>query len=158
MNDIREWAIMLCSVSVGSAFVVFLIPDGNLNKSVNFVVSLSLLSIVIIPVCGKETVSIDLPDISVYELPDAEEYQFKYSQFLIQHSENVVKNQVYDILDKICTEEYSVEVNVYTDTAGNIVISEIYIFLSQNDSMNSETVKSDVKKNTGIIPQVVIDN
>ena len=158
MNDIREWAIMLCSVSVGSAFVVFLIPDGNLNKSVNFVVSLSLLSIVIIPVCGKETVSIDLPDISVYKLPDAEEYQFKYSQFLIQHSENVVKNQVYEILDKICTEEYSVEVNVYTDTAGNIVISEIYIFLSQNDSMNSETVISDVKKHTGIIPQVVIDN
>lgn len=158
MNDIREWAIMLCSVSVGSAFVVFLIPDGNMKKSVNFVISLFLLSIVINPVCGKDSVSIDMPDISVDELPDEEEYQLDYSQFLIEQSEYIVKNQVYEIIDKICSDEYSVEVYVFTDSAGDIVISEIYICLTQQDAVHSETVKSDVENLTGIIPQVVIDN
>ena len=63
MDAIKEWAIMLCTVSVGSAFVVFLIPDGNLKKSANIVITLFLLSIVILPVFGKDSFDVEIPDL-----------------------------------------------------------------------------------------------
>lgn len=158
MNDIREWAIMLCSVSVGSVFIAFLIPDGNIKKSVNFAVLLFLMTIVIIPVCGKESIKIDFPDISVDVIPDKEDYQAEYSKFLLSFGENEIKRQIAELLDNICSSDYEIRIESQIDAAGNIVVSGIHIFLSQNDAGCVEKVTSDVKNLTGIVPQVVIDN
>lgn len=158
MNGIREWAIMLCSVSVGSAFVAFLIPDGNMKKSVNFVMSLFLLSIVIIPVCGKEAIDMDFPDIAVDSFPDEDDYKLEYDQFFIQSGENVVENQISEILENICKKDFNVKSSLQYNSEGNLVLSDILITVSEDDSHIIETIKSKVKNLTGLIPQVVIGN
>lgn len=157
MNGIREWAIILCSVSIGSAFIVFLIPDGSMKKSVNFVVSLFLFSVVILPVCGKESLDIELPEISIDEFPDEEDYMLEYSQFLMQSSENIVEKQILKILNELCKSDFSVNVSMKSDSNGDFVLSEIQITVSQEDSNLIETIKSQVKNLSGMIPQVVID-
>lgn len=158
MNDIREWAIMLCSVSVGSVFIAFLIPDGNMKKSVNFVISLFLMTISIIPVWGKDSIKFDFPDVSVDKFPDEEEYLIEYSEFLQSFGEEEVQSQISELLEKECVNSYDINIESYFDTAGNIVVSDVKIILSSDDAGVVEKVKTDVKNYTGIVPQVVIDN
>lgn len=156
MDDLREWAVMLCVVAVGSVFLAFLIPDGNIKKTVNFAFSLFLMTIIIIPVCGKSNVRFDFPDISFDELPEQEDYQDDFNAFIQSYGETEIQNLITDKLDEICTGSYELNVESYIDGDGNIVITNIDIYLTEKDSAVKENVKNEVKNLTGIIPQVVI--
>ena len=158
MSDLREWAVMLCVVSVGCVIVSFLIPDGNMKKSVNFAFSLFLMTIIIIPICGKSDVEFEFPDISFDELPAYEDYQEDFQEFIQSYGETEIEKQITEILGSICVGSFESEVESYVDDSGNIVITNIHIFLSENDSEVAETVKNGVENLTGIIPQVVIDD
>ena len=158
MSDLREWAVMLCVVSVGCVIVLFLIPDGNMKKSVNFAFSLFLMTIIIIPVCGKSAIEFEFPDISFEEMPALEDYQEDFQKFIQSYGETEIKNQITEILKNICAGVFESEVESYVDASGNIVITNICIFLSAKDSEGVETVKNKVENFTGIIPQVVIDD
>lgn len=156
MDAIKEWAMMLCVVSVGCAFVTFLLPDGNLKKTANVVINLFLLSVVILPVFDKDTLS--FPDLYVDDFPDEEDYIQDFNDYYILSGELVVRQQIKDCLTEICTDNFSVNVIVNNDTDGNFVVSEILISLKSSDSGKVEIVKSKVGKLTGIIPEVIVEN
>ena len=162
MNGLREWAIILCVVSVGCVMVSFLIPDGNMKKSVNFAFSLFLMITIVIPVCGKTAIEFEFPDISFDELPEMEDYQEDFQEdfqkFMQTFGETEIENQITELLGNICVGSYESEIDSYVDDSGNIVITNIHIFLSENDTGVTETVKNEVENLTGIIPQVVIDD
>ncbi|MBR3867688.1 MAG: hypothetical protein IKM66_00085 [Clostridia bacterium] len=158
MDAIKEWALMLCTVSVGSAFVVFLIPDGNLKKSANIVITLFLLSIMILPVFGKDSFDVEIPDLSIDDFPDENDYSQNYNDFFITSSELVIIQQIEDILIEICSDNFSVNPTVYTDTNGNIVLSDIHIFVFTSDSDKVNIIKNKVGRLTGIVPEVTVEN
>lgn len=158
MDGIREWAIMLCAVSVGSAFVVFLIPDGSLKKTANIVISLFMLSVVILPVFGEDSFDIDVPNFSIDEFPDESDYLQDYNEFFMTTSENVVKKQIDDILSEICSDKFTVYVDLKTDADGNAILSDIHITILPYDSTVVSVIKYEVGKLTGIVPKVMIKN
>lgn len=158
MDAIKEWALMLCTVSVGSAFVVFLIPDGNLKKSANIVITLFLLSIMILPVFGKDSFDVEIPDLSIDDFPDENDYSQNFNDFFITSSELVVSQQIEDILIEICSDNFSVNPTVYTDTNGNIVLSDIHIFVFASDADKVNIIKNKIGRLTGIVPEVTVEN
>lgn len=157
MDGIKEWAIMLCTVSVGSAFVVFLIPDGNLKKTANVVITLFLLSVVILPIFGNDSFDIDVPEISIDDFPDEYDYLQDFSEFFISHSENVARQQITDILSEICSDKFNIHVNVNADADGNAVLSDIHITILPSDSASVGVIKYEVGRITGIVPKVMIE-
>ena len=158
MDAIKEWAIMLCTVSVGSAFVVFLIPDGNLKKSANIVITLFLLSIVILPVFGKDSFDVEIPDLSIDDFPDENDYVQDFNNFFITNSKFIVQQQTEDVLSEICSDTFSVNIEVNTDTNSNIVLSDIHIFVQTSDSNKVNIIKNKVGRLTGIVPEVIVED
>ena len=158
MDSIKEWAIMLCTVAVGSAFIVFLVPDGNLKKSANIVITLFLLSIVILPVFGEDRFDVSVPDLSIEDFPDENDYSQKINNFFITSTEFVVQQQIEGILTELCSDNFSVNPTVYTDTNGNIVLSDIHIFVQTTDSGKVNIIKSKIGSLTGIVPEVIVEN
>jgi len=158
MDAIKEWAIMLCTVSVGSAFIFFLIPDGNLRKSANIVITLFLLSIVILPVFGDDAFDIAIPDISLDDFPDENDYVQDFNNFFITNSKFIVQQQTEDVLSEICSDTFSVNIEVNTDTNSNIVLSDIHIFVQTSDSNKVNIIKNKVGRLTGIVPEVIVED
>lgn len=156
MDAIKEWAIMLCVVSVGCAFVAFLIPDGNIKKTANMVINLFLLSVVILPIFSENIFS--FPDISMESFPDEDDYLKDFNDYYISSGELVIRQQIKDVLAGICADDFSVNVVVNNDQEGNFVVSEIHIFLNNSDSDKIEIIKNKVGKITGLIPEVIVKN
>lgn len=147
---------MLCVSSVGSAFIVFLIPEGNMKKTANTVITLFLLSIVVFPVSGKELFDIDVPDFSIEDFPDEEEYVNQYDDFILSNSADVVEEHIENILIDICKDEFDLQVEMIKDSSGNFTLYEIHIFVSNDDFVNVRTIESEVAKLTGMHPDVEI--
>lgn len=158
MGVIKEWAIMLCSVSVGCAFIVLLIPEGNLKKSANIVITLFMLSVVILPVFGEDGFDVTIPELSIDDFPDENDYMKDFNDFFITSGEFVVRQQIEDMLADICSENFSVNVTVYTDTNGDIALSDIHIFVQTSDSGKVSIIKNKVGKLAGVVPEVIVEN
>ena len=158
MDSIKEWAVMICAVSVGSAFVSFLIPDGNMKKSANVVISLFLLSMVILPVFGKNSYSLKIPEISIDSFPEEDDYLQDFNNFYVANSELVIRQQIEDMLSDVCSENIRINVSSYIDEYGDIRLSEIHIFIPSTDSGKENIIKNKVGSLTGIIPEVIVEN
>ena len=158
MDGLKEWSMTMCIVSVCSAFVVFLIPEGSMKKNVNFVVSLFLLSVMIIPVVNKGETVIELPDISFDNFRDEVDYEIEYNLFLIESCENIAEEKISETLNYLCEKDFYVEVLMQDDSDGNIVFSEITVFISENETVSAEIIRNKVLYLTGITPQVVIES
>ncbi len=158
MNEIKEWAIMLCVISVGSTFVIFLVPKGNLRKSTNITITLVMLSIVTLPFFGKNSLEISIPDISIDEFPDKNDYIQNENDFFVISSEFIVRQQIEEILAGICSDDFSVDTEIYTDAKGDVVLSDIHIFIQSSDSGIVNIIKNNVGKITGIMPEVIVEN
>ena len=155
MDGIKTLSMIICSASVCSAFVVFLIPEGNIKKMVNFAVSLFLMSVMIMPVFGKNPIDFEFPDISAYEFYDKSDYLSEYDNFVTENSKNVVKNEVSASLEDVCKDSFSVDVVMNKNENGDFVLGKIIINLSENDIGNTAIIKNKVFNLTGMIPEVV---
>ena len=158
MDSIKEWAVMICAVSVGSAFVSFLIPDGNMKKSANVVISLFLLSMVILPVFGKNSYSLKIPEISIDSFPEEDDYLQDFNDFYVANSELVIRQQIEDMLSGVSSENIRINVSSYIDEYGDIRLSGIHIFIPSADSGKENIIKNKVGSLTGIIPEVIVEN
>lgn len=158
MDSIKEWAVMLCTVSVVSAFITFLIPDGNIKKSANIVVSLFLLSIVILPVFGKNLYDLEMPEIKIDSFPYEDDYLQDFNDFYVTNGELVVRQQIEDILADICSGNFSINVSFDVDKYGNIHLSEIHIFILSTDVGKVTIIKNKIGNLTGVVPEVTVEN
>lgn len=158
MNTIREWALMLCSAFVGSAFIVFLIPEGNVKKTANLVVTLFLLSVVVIPVYGRDSFDVNIPEFSVDDFPENDDYMDNYDNFMLSSGENIIKQQISDLLSNICYDDFDVKVIMTRASDDSILLSDINIFVSESDYAAVNIIRSEVGKLTGLTPQVVVSN
>ena len=158
MDSIKEWAIMICTVSVGSAFVSFLIPDGNMKKSANIVISLFLLSVIILPVFGENLYNLDIPEIPIDSFPEEDDYLQDFNDFYVGGGELIVRQQIEDMLYDICSEKITTNISFDVDDYGNIRLSEIHIFILSADSGKVNIIKNKVGSLTGIVPEVIVEN
>lgn len=158
MDSVKEWAILVCSVSVGSFFTVFLIPEGNLKKPAEIVVSLILLLIVISPVLNNDLPDIDDIEIDFDDLLQEEDIEQDAIDFYSESAEELITSQVDDILSEICNGEYSISVDLSYDGSGTVTLEGITVFIEKKDSNLTGTIKTKVGNHTGIVPQVVIND
>ena len=155
MDGIKTLTMIICSASVCSAFIVFLVPDGNMKKTVNFAVSLFLMSVMIMPVFGKNSTDFDFPDISAYEFPDKSDYISEYDDFLTENSKSLVKNEVSSVLEDICKDSFSVDVVINKSEKGDLILKKIRISIRESDIGNTAIIKNRIFNLTGLIPEVV---
>ena len=68
METIRSWAAMFCAASIVGAFVVFLLPEGNMKKPVQIALSFLLLTVAVWPLSNQ--IDLSLPEMMEEEDAD----------------------------------------------------------------------------------------
>ena len=155
MEGIKTFTKIICSASVCSAFIVFLIPEGNMKKTVNFAVSLFLMSVMVMPVFGKDTFNFEIPDISAYEFSDNSAFLYEYNDFITENSKKVIEREVCSVLEDICKDSFLAEVVMDNKENHEIVLEKIIIIIGKNDIGNTAIIKNKIFNLTGLIPEVV---
>ncbi len=155
MDNIREWATMMCCAAVGSVFTVFLIPDGKLKKFAETVVSLvfllltvSLVSDIDLSGIGKEKIDFDFSEDTVnYDLSDF------YAENAVSYTEKFIT----DILEDVCNEKFSVKADIFSDEDNVFVLERITIIIDEKDTLKINEIKTEVRLSTGLVPEVEIN-
>lgn len=156
MDNIRDIAVMLSVSSIAVAFITYLVPDGALKKTVNTVVALFFMCICIIPVVNDGDFELDISSFAADELPREEDFLASYSDFYLQSSEALVRNQIDEVLGSICSSEYSFDVSLVSDDSGNIVLRKITVTVSQADSVRTAKIITEIGSLTGVKPSVEV--
>ena len=148
MENLKEWAALICSVAVGSVFTVFLVPDGKMKKQAETVISLVFLLLVVSFVTDiKPSEFGKLPDFDNEFIFDSEAY---ISEDVKKYTENFISNEIH----QICNGEFSVIAEVNSND-NVFTVSAIKIVIDECDLLNIPSIKSKVMNVAGIMPEVV---
>ncbi len=154
MDSLKEWAAIICSVSVGSVFTVFVIPDGKMKKFAETVVSFVFLLLVISLVADVDIDKVQKQSADYYFSDEIQEYNSAdfYSQSAKEFTENFVCNEISDI----CSEKFTVKADIFCDDDNVFVLDCITITIDKKDATKVNEIKNKVSLSAGIVPEVVI--
>ena len=148
MENLKEWAAIICSVAVGSVFTVFLVPDGKMKKQAETVISLVFLFLVVSFVTDiKPSELVKFPEFDDDIMFDTEAY---ISEDVKKYTEGFIRAEIQDI----CKGEYSVIADVHS--SDNVfTVSSVRIVIEACDLANIPAIKNKVVNAAGLIPEVV---
>lgn len=150
MENIADYASLVCIVSVASGVIVFLIPDGKLKKTAEIVITLFLLLTVVSIFSEKTSVETDIPVNTYSQISDCSE---EFNEYLIEQSKNVVEDIICKELNSVCNYDFSINTSWYFDS-GTICMESVSVLITLADMSKSANIKSKIYAMTGIIPEV----
>lgn len=152
MEQIREWATMLCTASVASGIMVFLIPEGKLKKTACIVTSLFIL-LVFMSIFSD--FSLGEFDADVNFSVETEKYSLEFDDYLIKNSKETAEELIKNELFTICDGQFSIETCWHvSDNA--VCMDSVIIGISKSDSSKISIIKSKIGALTGTVPEVNI--
>ena len=152
MDAVKEWAVMICAVAIGSAFFVFLIPDGKLRKPAEVGVVLVLLILVAAPLRNNS-----LPAFEDVVFDDSnDDFEPDIMALYSEYANDVISEEIDNILSSVCEKNFSSEISLYVQSDNEIVLQSVHIFIDKVDSGKTEEIKKQVGNLTGVVPEVVI--
>ena len=157
IDSLADWAAAFCTVSVICAFGTFLIPNGTVKKTANIVMTLFMLSVAVIPFSEYDLSDIsEILDVSSDITEDMNEYTMRLNEYLLENGKLVTKENIESLLDEICDDEFSVEIEMEINKDGNPELKNTVITVSKSDSSKIIIIKSKVASLTGEAPEVKI--
>lgn len=152
MEQIREWATILCISSVTSGILIFLIPEGRLKKTAEIVVSLFLMVSLVSIFSGEFDFDKDKNnDFSV----KTENYSVDFNDYLIEQSRSTVENLIVSELSGVCNNSFSVKTQWHV-TDNTVCMDGIEISVDEKDMSKINVIKSKIGALTGVIPEVSV--
>ncbi len=156
MEGIKEWAVNLAICFIASSIVVYLIPKGKLEKPMNTLLSLFLLSVILMPFIEKSFDLDDLPkrreDFAIDLEDKAETVRDEMNYLMEKQGKAAVEILVGEKLKSLGL-NYS-EIEVITDIAedSRIIIKDIVIKAELTEPQKQQAAE-EIEKLTGIRPK-----
>ena len=155
MEVIREWAFTICAVAIGSVFCVFLIPEGKLKKTAQSAIALVFL-LTMVSVFNDNRLP-EIEDVVNFENDDYPE-DINVADYYIDYAETVIIDDVTDLLNRICLNDFAVEVVLTEISQHEISLDGITVYVNDIDSDKTDQIRDSVFSYSGILPEVVIEN
>lgn len=160
MEMIANWIKTIAATSIAGAVIYFLVPKGNLEKSVKLVVSFSLIFSVLYPfISGTLKGNVDLADFkAIKEIEEeADEkamyYGQEYSKIIYEKTTSEIENNISDFLDGMEVKYNDIEIHTDITENGSIVISKVRIVLLKNETQERlDTIQEEIITMTGVKP------
>lgn len=153
MDVLKDWAVMVCSAAIGSAFCVFLIPDGKLKKTAEVGVALIVLILVSAPLRNNDLPQIDdVVAVDEYDIPA----DYNAISFYKEYAEKFIIDEIKKILVSLCENNTETEIVMYEESENEFVLKNITIYVDPKDLNKKNEIISQVSKLTGIVPEVVV--
>lgn len=153
MDKIKDWAVLICTSSVLSGILTFLIPEGRLKKTANTVISLFMLSVFISLFSSVDILTLNIDtDTSI----DTDIYVVEINEYLISQSNKTAQSLIEDEINEIC--DYPIEVDTEWSVSDNVyTLTNVIITINAADSSKISVIKTKTSSITGIIPEVNIE-
>lgn len=156
MGSVKE-ALAALAVSCAVGGIVWLtVPSGNMEKTVRTVVGLFICCVAVTPFLNVKSIDTykDFVDVSIDGSIESEEL----SRLVNSQYERAVNDEVTRIVSDAVTalgaQAQSISVEADVQKNGCININSVCIFLDNEHSYLSESIKSAVEKKTGIPVEV----
>ncbi len=153
MDVIKDWAVMICAVAIGSAFCVFLIPDGKLKKPAETGVVIIVLILICAPLRNNS-----LPDFQdVFKIESVDDsFEPDVVSFYGKYAEYIITSEIEKILVSLCEKNSESEITLITESENEIVLQNIIIYIDEADIDKKTEIIKQVGNLSGIVPEVVI--
>ena len=152
MTEIKTWAVVLCVSLIVSSVVLFISPEGSMKKFLSYIISVYILTVVLLPLTNADFSKIIGFSEEKNILPD-EEYSVMLNEYIYDNSEKLLTDNIKQELDRICSEEYIVNVRM-SENGNQIKVESIEILISGIDVRNISMIRKITGELTGIIPKV----
>ncbi len=152
MEGLDLWVIQLCVCAAAVAAAENLLPEGNVKKSVYFILGLIVVTCFISPLENAETISFDFgsDDLGVSENTD-----WLNRMTEEKFSENI-KILVEDFLDDSEIKAENIEIHTDINDENSISIDRVRITLSRDYSDRIDEIQEDIKRNLGLDADIII--
>lgn len=152
MNGLNLWIVELCVCAVAVAVAENLLPEGNVKKTVYFVLGLVVVICFISPI-----ENIELPDI---EIKGETELVSENTDWLNRTTEDMFKNNVKILVEKCLTDMNVKSKNIYIHTDINedncIFIDKVRITVSPEYAERADEIVDEIYRTLGLDADVNI--
>lgn len=151
MEKIKEWGLLLLFVCAGSLIYCFLLPSGNISKTVKSVISVIVLSSVCIPLTAATGKGNILPDFSENspEIPDM------YDSY-VSTARAAVEMVIAETVKKFTNVSYETDIIIDKSEDGSINIGYIGIIFSAAPGHQGD-LRDALYENLGIMPDIRVE-
>ncbi|MBR5232712.1 MAG: stage III sporulation protein AF [Clostridia bacterium] len=153
MTEIRSWAIMVCISLVISSVIMFISPEGNMNKYMGYIISVFILTVVLLPVTKMDFTFLSEWKTEEFMVVD-EEYSVMLNEYIYEESRNVIEENIKKELDNICEEDFSVDIMIETNEETKLIVKKITIKINRNDMRKISDIRKITGELTGVVPEV----
>lgn len=151
MNTLKEWGLLFLFVCAGSLVYCFLIPSGNISKTVRSVVSVIVLMSVCIPVAGLFDT-----DIRDWDFIEKAETVPDMGEVFAEEIKASVNELIADEIKKYTTVSYKTEIIIDKNEDGSINIGYIGIIFSCEPQRKNE-LREALFSVLGLMPDIRVD-
>lgn len=155
METIRQWAVSICITLVATAIFSMLIPKGNMEKVMKFMLSIFFISCLLAPFLGGMP-QIDLAA-EAAELTNYTAINEQMQDQIRQLSEANLCRAIDEMLQQEGYQAKKVEAEVNILEDDSISITNITVTLEQTEEKNVQRVREFVEKQTAIHTQIILD-
>lgn len=166
MEIIVDWIKTIAATSIAGAIVYFLVPKGNLEKTLRLVVSFSLILSILYPFLNgvfKKDIDfsafVSIEEIELQADDKAEEYARIYNDSLYTESISIIKENIEELLDSLKFKYSDIEISTDITKDNGIVINKIKIVVSDKEAeQDLSHVQESIKELTGIDPEFEVSD
>lgn len=153
---VESWIAMICVLAVAAGAVKILAPPGSGEKMIRFIISLTLLSVLLLPL----TTGLSLPTaalsgggstVSDYVSSMGATLQDE----LAQESSDELRQEIFDCLTPLQIDPVNVEVSMDRNSDGSISIGQVEIDLKKEDMGQAGVVRDTVRSQLGLEANVM---
>ena len=156
MENFKMYAIYFCISMIISAVVIFIIPEGPTKKLYMHIISIFIFAVILFPVKNLKIGEFKAFQSGEYaKIIDSEEYSLMFDEYIYDSFENEIKNQVKQVLNNFGLEKYDINLVLNKTSEESYVLKRIVITINQDDMRFISSIRTNVSKITGIIPEVV---
>ena len=146
MEKLKEWAVLLLFLSAGSLIYCFLLPSGNISKTVKSIVSVVSLSLICMPLFGlndfiKEPL---FPEDTPPEIKD-------YSSYIKDEAKHRTEELIYSVIKKYTPVPCKIYAGIDINEDNCINIEYVSIVFSAHPDREKE-IREELFRILGIMP------
>ncbi len=156
MSDVKTWATVICLVTLISALMQYLVPDGSMGKMMKLVLGVFVICGIILPLSKiVPKISVDLQD-TVSSVQGTQTFQDTVDQQIYSAANAGIQNIVITELNTMNIKCENVAVMMDTKTTSSISISKVVVTVANQYAGQCTEITAHLEKVLGLKTEVMV--
>jgi hypothetical protein len=156
MNDVKTWATVICLVTLISALMQYLVPDGSMGKMMKLVLGVFVICGIVMPLSKiVPQISVNLQN-ATSSVQGTQTFKNTVDQQIYSAANMGIKNIVITELNTMNIKCENVEVMMDTKTTSSISISKVVVTVANSYAGRCMEIAAHLEKVLGLKTEVIV--